>query len=283
MSGAKAIVAALALLLLAAPAPGAARKEQATLRVHTTEEVQERPAKQHTNICNAYASIDPLDIYRGGEQLNYTPLTYKECRSFELDLHEGEELTFKTGSKFLGSFSATELPKNPASLLLVAHRRDQKTNFIAFQSHIFSTSRSPQIAVIDAYRGTPQKGEIEIADQDDIDKDADDLLQRDARAGRGAALAQVARQNAKPLQYNTVLALGDGKYNFALVDAKGQRKTESMLEVSGSRNYVAMRVGSGQKNFDQDLVVMGAAGRLRPPVLAALAIALLSALGILAV
>merc|ERR1719247_1475167 len=90
-------------------------------------------------------------------------LRYKECREFNTELSEGDQLDFKAGNLDVGTFYATGMPKSSSSLLLIPHRRDSRSVAISFESHAFADLQSPQIAVVDAYKGKGEGG-VKIMD-----------------------------------------------------------------------------------------------------------------------
>merc|ERR1719253_468173 len=81
------------------------------------------------------------------------PLAYKECNEFTLPLMEGNRLDFRSGGHDVGTFHATSMPKVTSSLLLIPRQREGSLRSLAFESHAFADVKSPQIAVVDAYRG----------------------------------------------------------------------------------------------------------------------------------
>lgn len=174
-------------------------------------------AEQKLRICNAYASADPLDIYHVKSKHDLTagmPLPYKQCRDFQVNLEEGDQLDFKSHQVDMGTFYATGLPTTQASLLLIPHRRTPSSIAMTFDSHAFAALDSAQIAVVDAYRG-PQAGSVQIFNPS-------------------------ARED---LEYNSVVALNPGKYQLALMGGSGQNVTSLDFHVKPKETYVAMRVG----------------------------------------
>jgi len=208
----------------------------------------------HLMICNAYASAVGLHIIhvRSAQQLTLDkPLNYKDCGEFTVPLEEDDQLDFKAGDHDIGTFSTTGLPKVPTSLLLVAHRRTRNSMAMKFESHAFAPLQSPQLAVIDAYRGDEQ-GSVKIVDLNaDSEQDSDEKM----------VLTQAASEG---LSYNSVVAINPGRYNIELMSGTGKNITSVPVSLIGHSNYVALRLGSGDKHdatktgrpsFPQELIV----------------------------
>lgn len=173
--------------------------------------------KYRLRVCNAYAWPTGLRVFRGlpPVELTDTPVDYKRCTDLLVPLQEGDDLDFRTGGLTVGNFAITSLPPVSSSLLLVPHRQDNQTAAVAFDSHIFSNIQSPQIAVVDAYRG-PGHSILQIADS----------TQRDE------------------LACGTVIAVPPGIYEVALAGADGAMRTKKALGVQPQGVYVVMRVGA---------------------------------------
>mmetsp|Transcript_108746 Transcript_108746/g.318152 ORF Transcript_108746/g.318152 Transcript_108746/m.318152 type:complete len:289 (+) Transcript_108746:122-988(+) len=236
-----------------------------------------RAPEQSLIICNAYANSKPLDVVNVHSQQRLTKgegLSYKACHDFRTSLQEGDRLEFKAGNVSVGIFRATGVPKTSATLLLIPHRRDLYSMTASFESHAFAQSGSPQVVVVDAYRGK-EAGKVKIMDAEDGDK---------AKESR-----------VEDLRFNSIVALGAGKYQL-LLQSEGQKDIAKVaLEVKADQaNYVVLRTGlqdvrnaSASPAFPQELVVYGeergeqqqqsAAAPLRLPALAAAALAGLAA------
>lgn len=227
--------------------------------------------EQNIIICNAYAHSKPLDILNVHTEQRLTQdggLAYRSCGSFYTFLQEGDRLEFKAGNASVGIFRATGIPKSRASLLLIPHRRDVNSLTAAFKSHAFAESSSPQIAVVDTYKG----------------KGVSKVKIMDAEAEQEKPMEQPKQTRVEELHFNSVVALGVGKYQVMLQtdDAKDIAKA-SLQVVADQSNYVVMRTGlenSGNATiapaFPQELVVYGerrasqsSAAQLRLPMLAA--------------
>mmetsp|Transcript_57969 Transcript_57969/g.172431 ORF Transcript_57969/g.172431 Transcript_57969/m.172431 type:complete len:259 (+) Transcript_57969:71-847(+) len=199
-------------------------------------------------ICNAYASNEPLDIVNTRSQLRLTndaPLSYKSCQEFSTLLEEGDRLEFKVGNVSIGIFRATGIPKGKVSLLLVPHRRESSSLTAAFESHAFAETETPQIAVVDAYRGK-EVGRIKIMDDETLSTDKQE-------------------QRQEELRFNSVVALGTGNYQVLLETDEIQDVTKVPLRVTMEQaNYVVLRTGlqsaantTAGVAFPQELVVYG--------------------------
>eukprot|EP00408_Alexandrium_pacificum_P015613 CAMPEP_0171203010 /NCGR_PEP_ID=MMETSP0790-20130122/25299_1 /TAXON_ID=2925 /ORGANISM="Alexandrium catenella, Strain OF101" /LENGTH=291 /DNA_ID=CAMNT_0011668455 /DNA_START=102 /DNA_END=977 /DNA_ORIENTATION=+ len=180
-------------------------------------------------VCNAFAYSKPLDIFNVQSQLRLTQsgaLSYKSCQEFPSILQEGDRLEFKAGNASVGIFKATGIPKAKATLLLVPHRRDSNSMSAMFKSHAFMGSRGAQIAVVDTYRGK-EVGKVKIMD---------------------AEQEQSTDPNKSPrvedLHFNSVVALGSGKYQVMLQTDDRKDLARMPLSVQGEEgNFVVMRTG----------------------------------------
>jgi len=191
------------------------------------------PTVEHTLvICNAYASPKPLEILqvRGRASLTQgNPLGYKKCQDFTVPLQEGDQLDFKAGGLDVGTFYATGLPKSPTSLLLIPHRRTAHSVGLSFESHAFAEVKSPQIAVIDAYRGksSSQSSKVKIIETlpESTEKDAEK--------------AKIEEE----LNFNSVVAVNPGQYEVSLSGTGGDNATVFPLNAIGASKFVVMRLG----------------------------------------
>lgn len=253
MPGVQLIAAAL---LLTAVATDLHDKSEASLRMkahaeaagssHHKKILKQPEVEQTLVICNAYASPSDLDIYHVQTLDRITasrPLKYKECREFVLSLAEGDQLDFKSGNLDVGTFYATGMPKSSSSLLLIPHRRDSRSVAISFESHAFADLQSPQIAVVDAYRGKG-KGAVKIMDE----------------LPEGSKAIPVEEL----LKFSSVVAVSPGSYKVVLKDAANSTSTATAsrsLLAENEAKYVVMRVGtesttsSGDQAFPQELIV----------------------------
>jgi len=209
-----------------------------------------KAAEQTIIICNAYAHAKPLDIINlhSQQRLGQESLSYKSCQDFRTSLQEGDRLEFKAGNASVGIFRATGIPKTRASLLLIPHRRDIGSLTAAFESHAFADTGNPQIAVVDAYRGR-EVSKVKIMDVE--------VAQSDGKE-------PPKQQRVEELRFNSVVALGVGKYQVALQTDDKKDVAKSPLQVSPERaNYVIMRTGlqnpvnTSAVAFPQELVVYG--------------------------
>lgn len=202
-----------------------------------------KAVEQSLRICNGYAFGEPLDVYKVPKQkLTSKPLAYKSCQDFGLKLQEGDQLDFQAGDLDVGTFFATGVPSQHASLLLIPHRRDHSSLAMAFDSHAFAELQTAQIAVVDAYRGA-KEGHVKIMDP---------------------AVQATKTKRVEDLNYNSVVALNPGKYQLALTDDIGHNVTELLLNVDAKEKYVAMRVGTddatANPGYPMELIVFPSAG-----------------------
>jgi len=192
--------------------------------------------QQHLTLCNAYGASAPLEILHVDRHTVLTkdkPLKYKECQEFMLPLAEGDQLDFKSGGLYVGTFHATSMPKASASLLLIPRRQDS-SGALAFESHMFAEVESPQIAVMDAYHGN---GTSTVNIVEDFGEEP----------------------MAETLHFNSVVAVNPGMYNIALTDSGGNGTLAALsLHAQARSKCVVMRVGGPALEglpFPQELVV----------------------------
>jgi len=213
---------------------------------HHTMLVQAPEVEHNLVICNAYASMNKLEIIKVSNRQVVTegnPLAYKQCKDFTMSLIEGEQLDFKAGGLDVGTFYATGLPKSTASLLLIPHRRSAHAVGCSFESHAFAEVQSPQIAVIDAYRGKKgkQAGTVKI-------------IENMAPSGDKAPASLVEED----LKFGSVVAVNPGKYEISLAGTDGTITGVVPLSADGAKKFVVMRLGvedDSQGKYPQELVV----------------------------
>mmetsp|Transcript_94535 Transcript_94535/g.148842 ORF Transcript_94535/g.148842 Transcript_94535/m.148842 type:complete len:293 (-) Transcript_94535:21-899(-) len=200
-------------------------------------------------ICNAYVSPAALEVYHVQILESLTgssPLNYKECRSFFIDIADGDQLDFRVGNLDVGTFYATGTPKASSVLLLVPHRLSSNSMALSFESHVFADSLNPQIAVVDAYTGS-SNSVVKVWDATPVP----------------AEEADAAQEPAETLQFNSVVAVHVGNYQVSLVGS-GERSniTEvSTIKVQDQGRYVILRAGNeanatiGGQAYPEELVV----------------------------
>lgn len=227
--------------------------------------------KQRLRICNAYPYESALDVFIGQEKLTTAPLAYKSCGEFRPQLRVDDEINFKVDSTSAGTFTISDLPNNDAVLLMVIYRHSTLSTAVAFESHVFANLGSPQIAVLDTYRG---KAQAELRIQDNAQAKA--------------------HMRSELLRFDNVVAVDPGFYDVLLRTAEGnatQVKAKSKLVAVPRESYVVIRCGAEAqvgRSYPEDLMVypssdpraMDGAGSLRPFLggLAALSLAAMSAL-----
>jgi len=223
---------------------------------HKSMLVQAPEVQHHLLICNAYASPDKLEIVKVSTRQVLTegsPLDYKQCKDFSLLLEEGEQLDFKAGGLDVGTFFATGLPKSAASLLLIPHRRSPRSVGCSFESHAFADVKSPQIAVIDAYRGKSANKTASVKITENV-----------AASGDKAAEPPVEEE----LKFNSVVAVNPGRYQIALTGTDGKASGGAPLNADGATKFVVMRLGAEDESqsggrYPQELVVFPKNGAIR--------------------
>lgn len=193
---------------------------------------------KHTlRVCNAYAYAQPMDVYLGKEKIA-NAMPYKSCGEFAPHLKEGDKVEFKVvdSTEAAGTFSVSELPASDAVLVLVMYRHDRMSTAVSFASHIFSNTLSPQLAVLDTYRGG---------------SDAKMHVQ-DLRAKEGE------EQRSEELRYNSVVAVNPGKYEVVMKGTDGKVVAKREFVALPSETYVAVRCGVQAeigKAYPEDIIV----------------------------
>mmetsp|Transcript_97034 Transcript_97034/g.307807 ORF Transcript_97034/g.307807 Transcript_97034/m.307807 type:complete len:279 (+) Transcript_97034:58-894(+) len=198
--------------------------------------------KHKLRVCNAFPYATPLELMRGKENLTSSgPLAYKECRDFAPQLLEGDRLEFKVGDDTAGTFAVGELPANDAVLLLVVQRHDQLSTAVSFESHTFAAGvESPQIAVIDTYKGSA-RSTARIAD----------VVRADEHHAAG---------RDEELRFDNAVAVSPGAYEVMLAGSDGEMKANSSFVALNRESYVVLRTGveaktPGQQSYPQELIV----------------------------
>uniref|UniRef100_A0A7S2CHT7 Uncharacterized protein n=1 Tax=Alexandrium andersonii TaxID=327968 RepID=A0A7S2CHT7_9DINO len=185
-------------------------------------------------VCNAFPQSTAMDIYRGHERLTEsTPMPYKDCRDFRVQLRAGDKLECKLGDNSAGTFSVSELPSNDAVLLLVVHRHDTLSTAVAFASHVFANLKNAQVAIIDTYKGS-RHSTPKIMDRP------------------GASKSTHGR--SEELRYDSVVAVSPGVYEVEL----GANVSRSELVALHHESYVVLRMGVEAKqgnSYPEELVV----------------------------
>lgn len=208
------------------------------------------PAERRLRVCNAFARSGGLELnlLRTGWRLGL--LEYKQCRDFDLELREGDQVNFKSGSLDVGTFAISGLPKTSAGLLLVVQKRSPHSMGAAFKSHAFAEdgSSTAQLAVIDAFQGS-------LGEQVHIVSNA------------AVANASAAAPAEEELPLNAVVAVSPGSYRVKLGSGAAAPAFNTSFSAMAQTSYVVLRVGqSPEDGFPQEVVVFpqlleGAAGR----------------------
>jgi len=210
------------------------------------------PKAFQLRLCNAYAWSAPLEMRRVQEpKLVEYPLPYKECHDYSLPLSDGDELSFRAGDLNIGTFFVRGLPKAPAMLLLVPHRKDPNSMAVVFDSHMYTEGQYPQVALVDAYTG----------------------------AGQSPLYLQ-EKDHREELRFNSVITLTPGDYEVSLgSNATKLPAKAAKLKALVQEKYVVIRVGNTLNSTgmatDEDMVVFppfsGAATRAVGALLIAVA------------
>merc|ERR1719460_1156125 len=163
--------------------------------------------------------------------LTEPPLAYMSCRQVTLPMTDEVELEFRLGNSPVGEFTASEVPRQATSLLLVASRKRAGFTAVAFDSHAFADADLAQVAVIDAYRGPGEEEHMKISRSGPTDP-----------ADPKTALVQ------QDLEVGSIAYLNAGAYTVQ----SGMQQTSLVTETG--KTYVLMRVGTGAP-FPEQLVL----------------------------
>jgi len=265
-----------ALALLAVVVPAAGTRSQTPLRggkLAPQSFVRSLSFKQKLRICNAYPFESPLDVYLGKIKITEEePLAYRSCGEFWPELHADDEIDFKVDGTSAGTFTISDLPQNDAVLLMVIYRHSVTSTAVAFESHVFANLESPQIAVLDTYKGKEQAA----------------LRIQDVAQGK-------AHLRSEELRMDNVVAVDSGIYEVIMRDnTSNATEARSELVALPRESYIVIRCGVEAeigKSYPEELMVfpnsdrrlLGAAAGLRPllrglfPLLLAALLALASA------
>lgn len=204
-----------------APASLRATAEAARKRSDAESFVKNIEYKHILRVCNAYPLDVGLDVFDGKDKLTASPLAYKQCDEYQPKLNAGDRIDFKTNGDTAGTFTIDELPATDATLLMVIYRHDAESTAVSFESHVFSGVASPQVAVIDTYKGAA-KSELRI-------KDVKPLMHNETRS--------------ELLRFESVVALNSGQYEVALQKDKKNNVAPEQLVALPAQSYVVIRVG----------------------------------------
>jgi len=200
--------------------------------------------------CNAFAFEAGIDVfhfrsssptlYASGSTERLTrhtgPLLYRRCTDLDnVRLGSGSQLEFKApGGLLIGTFQIRAVPPDGSMVLLVIYRHDRLSTAAEFTSHIFSSLEEPQIAIIDAYRGSDHSV-VELRD--------------------------ASGTNHQFLRYGTAVSLDLGFYFCKLVGDVQQTSPNDIafyLDASASQRFTVIRVGVDAyqgPSYPEDLIV----------------------------
>lgn len=197
--------------------------------------------KQTLRVCNAYPYGSALDVFVGHIKLTETPLAYKSCADFAPALQGSDKIDFKVDDTSVGTFTISGLPQSDAVLLMVIFRHDTMSTAVSFESHVFASLVSAQVAVLDTYKGSA-KSEVRIQDSPKPDKDG-----------------KTVQVRSELLRYDNVVAVNPGIYEVLLQDkVGGETKAKESLVAVQKEGYVVMRCGVEAQvgtAYPQELIV----------------------------
>lgn len=179
-------------------------------------------------------------------------LEFKRCHEVSARLRDGDQLEFLTGGTDVGTFSFTQLPIAPTTLLLVVHRKRGST-VADFKSHAFTEIEgASQVAIIDAAGEVGEDGGVQprgrkVLIQAAATPEPTDV-QKDATV-HSPMLTSPALVEELPL--NSVVQVKPGKYSIGI----GSVQTAFVAEPRAS--YVVMRVrdASSPASKDDEVII----------------------------
>mmetsp|Transcript_63219 Transcript_63219/g.137488 ORF Transcript_63219/g.137488 Transcript_63219/m.137488 type:complete len:290 (+) Transcript_63219:20-889(+) len=213
-----------------------------------------RRRERTLRICNAYAVKGGINVFFSRALPASVPssrpapvqltekdvgLMYKSCVDLPVtELLPGSVLEFRIRDMHVGAFRVTEEPPEGSMLQLVVYRNDRATTAADFVSHVFEETRSPEVLVVDAYRG-------------------------EARSSLNISGTQ--------LSFGTAVELRPGTYECQLSptstgEAGEEARPVSEIRASEGQKYTAIRVGVQAlvgPSYPEELVLFGAAERAK--------------------
>lgn len=215
--------------------------------VHGARVEREGLPRATLRLCNAYAFGTAVHVFQAPRGLaawtltGDSPLAYKSCVDLEgVELQVGDTLQFSTTSlRRLGDFSVKRAPES-SLLQVVIYRHDQFTPAADFASHAFTDTKSPQLAIVDAYQGR-SNGPV-----------GPSLLLAANMAG--------ARRRQE-VHFGTVARLLPGTYELSVPEGRGLSRRDALtwvLDAQEYQKYTVLRVGVEAHrgpDFPEELVV----------------------------
>lgn len=238
-------VLALATASVASAISIAGRSPQSARQSEATSFVRSLEFKQTLRVCNAYPYDSGVDIFIGKEELSSESLPYKSCKEYSPKLRAGDKVDFKVDGSSAGTFTISDLPASDATLLMVVYRHDKMSTAVAFESHVFSSTAGPQVAVIDAFKGS-SSSELRIQD-----------VKPEKAPGSEEEKKHSFVARSEMLRYNNVVAVNAGVYKVKLLLEKATQDEEELVAVP-KENYVILRVGvqaEEGKAYPEELMV----------------------------
>jgi len=195
---------------------------------------------EHTlRVCNAYPGTERFQVEMAGVSImTGAPMGYKECQQLNLTkpLMPGDRLDFRADSLPAATFTVDSLPKYNAVMYVVVHRRGSTADAVSFQSHMFSTAKNAQVAVLDTYTGEAK---------------AALLLANSTGQWEGTVLP-----------FGTAFGIPDGTYQVILSDGSADSKIRALFTAVKGESYIVLRTGVTEKmanssgiDYPQDLIV----------------------------
>jgi hypothetical protein len=182
--------------------------------------VHEEHFQRRLVACNTFPDEEPVSITQNRKIPLEKNLRYKDCKTLNGKIAEGDQLVFESKSAGTWTFQVGALPEADSTLLLVFEKRDEHSKVPAFQSFAFPPSKEDaQLAVIDAFKGQNQRTRVHLKD------------------------AAPQHNRAEDLDYDRVYAIEGGEYDLSMLVGANATSNPSMMHMTKGGDYVALRMG----------------------------------------
>jgi len=226
-------MALLVLTLLSAAVAHSVEHAGAKKALRAAPLVHSETFKRKLVACNTFPDEEAVSITQNRKHRLEDNLKYKECRTIQGKVAEGDQLVFESKSAGTWTFQVGALPEADSTLLLVFEKRDDKSKVPSFQSFAFPASENDaQLAIIDAYKGTSQRTKVHLSDSVN------------------------GHSRAEDLDYDRVYAIETGDYDLSMLLGTNSTSKGERVHMTKGGDYVALRLGgSGYSHeFKEELV-----------------------------
>lgn len=187
-------------------------------------------------VCNAYADSNGLEAFLTSQRLTINPVPYSHCEQYGPRLKIGDEIIFKIGL-INGTFTLSRLPTVGSVMLMIISRHETENNILAFHSHVFKDLKTPQLAIVDAYKGR-------VPSQ---------LRKEDSEIYIQAVSPTGVREEV--FKYNTVAVVNPGTYKLQLRGDEGNLTAVTELVAVARGCYAVIRIGVADTMYTPGLLI----------------------------